>query len=156
MNPGFTWADLAFVRENWRGPMWVKGIPHPYDARAAVDHGVDGIIVSNHGGRQVDGAVAALDALVAVSAAVGGRVSLLTDGGVRRGADVLKAVALGANGVLLGRLYLYGLAVAGEAGVRQIIGNLAADVDLTLGLCGGRSLGDVGRELVTRDGMPDD
>lgn len=155
VNPGFTWADLAFVRENWRGPMWLKGITHPDDGRAAVDHGVDGIIVSNHGGRQVDGAVAALDALEAVGTAAAGRVPLLMDGGVRRGADVVKAVALGAKGVLLGRLYLYGLAVAGEAGVRQIIGNLAADIDLTLGLCGVRSLEEVGRDLVTRDAVLD-
>ncbi len=152
VNPGFTWEDLAFCRELWHGPLWLKGITHPDDAIAALDHGADGVIVSNHGGRQLDGAVAALDALPAVATAVAGRVPLLLDGGVRRGADVLKALALGASAVLIGRLYLYGLAAAGEAGVGRVIDNLMADIDLTLGLCGRRSIQEVGRDLVTADG----
>ncbi len=147
-NPGLGWQDIDAVRRRWRGPLWIKGITHPGDARAAVDHGADGLIVSNHGGRQVDGAIASLDALPAVVDAAGGRVPLLMDGGVRRGADVVKALALGARAVLIGRLYQYGLAVAGEAGVRRVVTNLAADVDVTLALCGRRRAADVDRSLV--------
>ncbi len=153
VHPGFTWQDLRFLRERWHGPLWLKGITHPDDARLAIDHGADGVIVSNHGGRQVDGAIAALDALPEIAAAVGDRLPLLMDGGVRRGADVLKALSLGARAVLIGRLYLYGLAAAGEAGVGRVIDNLRADVDLTLGLCGRRSIGDVDRSLVSGIGI---
>lgn len=148
VNPGFTWQDLDFVRQHWAGQLWLKGILDPDDALTARAHGVDGVIVSNHGGRQVDGAVASLDALAAISRATGGRLPLLMDGGVRRGADVLRAIAEGATAVLIGRLYLYGLAAAGEAGVRRVLDNLAGDVDFTLGLCGRSSIGEVDRSLV--------
>lgn len=154
VNPGFTWKDLGFIRERWKRPLLVKGITHPDDASEAVARGVDGIIVSNHGGRQVDGAVAALDALPGVVAAVAGRVPVLFDSGVRRGADVLKAIALGARAVGIGRPYLYAMAVAGEAGVRRFLRNLSADVDLTLGLAGRRTLAEVDASMVeeARDG----
>ena len=138
--PSLTWDDLPFLRERTRLPTVLKGILHPDDARRALEHGMDGIIVSNHGGRQVDGAIATLDALPAVVEAVEGRVPVLLDSGVRGGADVLKALALGASAVLLGRPYVYGLAVAGEAGVREVIENVIAELDLTLGLAGETSV----------------
>jgi isopentenyl diphosphate isomerase/L-lactate dehydrogenase-like FMN-dependent dehydrogenase len=119
------------------------------DALLAREHGVDGIIVSNHGGRQVDGAVAALDALVEVREAVGPEFPLLVDGGIRRGADVVKALALGADAVLLGRLYAYGLAVGGAAGVEAVIRQLLAEVDLTLALCGGSSIRELDAGLIS-------
>ncbi len=139
-NLGLTWDDLDWLRERVSVPLLVKGILRGDDALHAREHGVDGIIVSNHGGRQVDGAVAALDALVEVREAVGPEYPLLVDGGVRRGADVVKALALGADAVLLGRLYAYGLAVGGAAGVEAVCRQLLAEVDLTLALCGGVSV----------------
>lgn len=144
-NPALTWDDLAWLRQRTRLPILLKGLLHPDDARLALDHGADGIIVSNHGGRQVDGAVGALDALPGVAEAVAGRVPVLFDSGIRRGADVFKALALGAQAVLLGRPYVYGLAVGGEAGVRFILQNLLADLDLTLALSGCTSWAEVDR-----------
>ncbi len=144
-NPALTWHDLAWLRQRTRLPILLKGLLHPDDARLALDHGADGIIVSNHGGRQVDGAVGALDALPGVAEAVAGRVPVLFDSGIRRGADVFKALALGAQAVLLGRPYVYGLAVGGEAGVRFILQNLLADLDLTLALSGCTSWAEVDR-----------
>ena len=141
--PSLTWDDLAFVRERTQLPILLKGILHPDDARRAVDAGMDGIVVSNHGGRQVDGAVATLDALPGIAEAVAGRVPILLDSGIRTGADVLKAIALGATAVLLGRPYVYGLSIAGEAGVREVIENVIAELDLTLGLSGHASLSEV-------------
>jgi isopentenyl diphosphate isomerase/L-lactate dehydrogenase-like FMN-dependent dehydrogenase len=145
-NPALTWKDLAFLRRHTRLPILLKGILHPDDARQALDHGVEGVIVSNHGGRQVDGAIAALDALPGVVQAVGGRLAVLFDSGIRRGADVFKALALGAQAVLLGRPYCYGLAAAGEEGVREVLQNLLADTELTLGLAGCASWAEVGRD----------
>lgn len=150
--PSLTWDDLGFLRDRTRLPILLKGILHPEDARAAVERGMDGVIVSNHGGRQVDGAVAALDALPGVADAVGGRVPVLFDSGVRSGADVFRALALGATAVCLGRPYAYGLAVAGEAGVRETIRNVAADFDLTLGLAGCTSAAGIGRGSLVREG----
>lgn len=140
---GYTFSDLAFLREHTRLPILLKGILHPDDARQALDHGVSGIVVSNHGGRQVDGAIAALDALPAVVDAVQDRVPILFDSGVRRGADAFKAIALGAKVVLLGRPYLYGLALGGEEGVRQVLQNFLADLDLTLALSGHTCIDDI-------------
>ena len=130
-------------------PLLVKGMLTAEDARIALEHGVDGIVVSNHGGRQVDGAVASLDALVEVRDEIGPDATLLMDGGVRRGADVLKALALGADCVLLGRLYAYGLAVGGAAGVEAVIRQLAAELDLTMALAGARSVRELDRTAVT-------
>ncbi len=141
--PSLTWDDLSFLRERTRLPILLKGILHPDDAREAVERGMDGVIVSNHGGRQVDGAIGSLDALPRVVEAVGHRIPVLLDSGVRGGADAFKALALGARAVLIGRPYVYGLAVAGEEGVRQVIRNFVADFDLTLGLSGCRSVGEI-------------
>jgi isopentenyl diphosphate isomerase/L-lactate dehydrogenase-like FMN-dependent dehydrogenase len=135
-NPSLTWSDIPFLRRHTRLPILLKGILDPDDARKALDAGVDGVIVSNHGGRQLDGAVAALDALPRIVKTVGDRMPVLFDSGIRRGADVFKAVALGARAVLLGRPYCWGLAVNGEQGVHEVLLNLLADIDLTLGLAG--------------------
>src|SRR5215210_6899597 len=142
-NLGLTWDDLAWLRERTDLPLLVKGVLRGEDAVRARECGVDGVIVSNHGGRQVDGAVAALDALVEVREALGPEAVVLMDGGIRRGADVLKALALGADAVLLGRPYAYGLAVGGQAGVEAVIRHLMADTDITLALAGGRRATDL-------------
>jgi lactate 2-monooxygenase len=138
-NTALTWSDLDWLRQQTRLPILLKGILHPDDARRALDSGVDGIIVSNHGGRQVDGAIAALDALPAVAAVVQQRIPVLFDSGVRYGSDAIKALALGARAVLLGRVYLWGLAIAGEQGVRDVVQNFIAEFDLTMGLSGYKS-----------------
>jgi isopentenyl diphosphate isomerase/L-lactate dehydrogenase-like FMN-dependent dehydrogenase len=145
-NPALTWDDLAFLRKHTRVPLLLKGILAPDDARRAVEHGVDGIIVSNHGGRQVDGAIAALDALPRIVEAVAGRTEVLFDSGIRNGADVIKALALGAQAVLIARPYCYGLAAGGEQGVREVATNLLADIDITLALMGCRALAELGMQ----------
>jgi lactate 2-monooxygenase len=142
-NLGLTWDDLGWLRDRTNLPLLVKGVLTGEDALRARECGVDGIVVSNHGGRQVDGAVAALDALVEVCEAVGREVAVLMDGGIRRGADVLKALALGADAVLLGRPYAYGLAVGGQEGVETVIRYLMAETDLTLALIGGARAADL-------------
>jgi isopentenyl diphosphate isomerase/L-lactate dehydrogenase-like FMN-dependent dehydrogenase len=131
-----TVADLAFLRSEWPGPLVVKGVVHPADAETAVQEGVDGVIVSNHGGRQLDRAPATIDALPAVVAAVAGRAEVLLDGGVRRGTDVLTALALGARAVLVGRPYLHGLAAGGQAGVERVAEILVAELDRAMALAG--------------------
>jgi lactate 2-monooxygenase len=147
-NAALSWSDLASLRRRTHLPIVVKGILRPDDAARALDAGVDGMVVSNHGGRQVDGAVASLEALPRIVERVGGRVPVLLDSGIRRGADAFKALALGASAVLLGRLYAWGLAVAGEAGVREVLLNFLADFDLTVGLSGCACLGDLRPELL--------
>jgi lactate 2-monooxygenase len=142
--PSLTWDELAWLRGLTRLPILLKGLLHPDDARKAVEHGMDGIVVSNHGGRQLDGAIGSLDALPGVAAAVGGRIPIVFDSGVRGGADAFKALALGASAVLIGRPYVYGLALGGEPGVREVIRNFAADFDLTLGLAGCTSVSEIG------------
>jgi isopentenyl diphosphate isomerase/L-lactate dehydrogenase-like FMN-dependent dehydrogenase len=148
-DPRNTWSDLAWVRDHWDGPLALKGVLHPDDARQAVDLGVDGILVSNHGGRQIDGSIAALDALPGVVEAVAGRADVLFDSGVRTGSDVMKALALGARAVLIGRPYIYGLGIGGEAGVRHVLRTLLAELDLSMALAGCATLADVGPELLT-------
>jgi isopentenyl diphosphate isomerase/L-lactate dehydrogenase-like FMN-dependent dehydrogenase len=148
-NPALTWDDLAYLRSVTSLPVLVKGVQHPADVDLALQAGGDGIVVSNHGGRQVDGAVASLDALPAVVAAVAGRVPVLFDSGVRSGADVAVALALGATAVLVGRPYVYGLAVGGTDGVVAVLEHLLAELDLTLGLVGCASIGELSRDLVT-------
>ena len=140
-NLDLTWDDLDWLRAQTDLPLLVKGVLAGEDAVLAFEHGADGVVVSNHGGRQVDGSVAALDALVDVRATVGAEAVVLMDGGIRRGADVLKALALGADAVLLGRPYAYGLAVGGQEGVEAVIRHLVADTDLTLALVGAQSAG---------------
>jgi L-lactate dehydrogenase (cytochrome) len=150
-DPSVTWDDLQFLREHTRLPLVLKGILHPDDARRAADLGMDGVIVSNHGGRQVDGAVAALDALPAVVSAAG-KMAVLFDSGIRTGADVVKALALGARAVLLGRPYVYGLALEGEAGVRAVLRALLAELDLTMALSGVSRIDQLSAELLQRRG----
>lgn len=135
-NPALTWKDLGFLRQHTRVPILLKGILCAHDAARALEAGVDAVIVSNHGGRQVDGSIGALDALPSVVHELKDRMPVLFDSGIRRGADVFKALALGARAVLIGRLYMCGLAVAGEEGVRDVLLNLVADLDLTLALSG--------------------
>ena len=147
-NASLTWKDLAFIRKNTKLPILLKGILHPKDAELAIEHGIDGIIVSNHGGRQVGGAISALDALVNISETTKDRILLLMDSGIRRGSDIIKALALGAKAVLLGRPYVYGLAVAGEKGVKQVIRNLLADFDLTMALSGIKSVSEIERSFL--------
>jgi len=147
-NPRLTWDDLAWLRERTTLPIVLKGVLHPDDARAARDAGVDGLVVSNHGGRQVDGAVASLDALPAMVEAVGGAVPVLVDSGVRTGADVVKAVALGAVAVLYGRPYIYGLGLGGQAGVEHVLRCLLGELDVTLALSGHRSLAELGPHVL--------
>lgn len=146
--PDLTWESLPFLRTRTRLPILLKGIVHPDDARQAISAGMDGIIVSNHGGRQVDGAVAALDALPTVVDAVAGQIPVLFDSGIRTGSDILKALCLGAAAVLIGRPYIWGLALAGEAGVADVITNLAAELDLTMGLSGRRSIAELGPDVI--------
>jgi lactate 2-monooxygenase len=150
-NPSATWDRLPEVRSATGLPVLLKGIVHPDDARAALDAGVDGIVVSNHGGRQVDGAIATLDALPAVLDAVDGRVPVLFDSGVRTGADAVKALALGASAVLLGRPYIWGLALGGEDGVRDVVRGFLADLDLTLALCGKARMEEVNRSMLVEE-----
>ena len=143
-----TWDDLPFLRQCTRLPIVLKGVLHPDDARRAMDAGMDGVIVSNHGGRQVDGSIAALDALPPIVDAVAGRVTVLMDSGVRGGADVFRALALGARAVGIGRPYAYGLALAGEAGVREVLGNIVAEFELTMALTGRATVADIGRDAL--------
>jgi len=147
-NPGLSWDDLATLRHRTRLPVLVKGILHPDDARLAVEAGASGVVVSNHGGRQVDGAIASLDALPAIREAVGPDTVVVLDSGVRTGADVLKALALGADAVGIGRPWVYGLAVAGREGVREVLANLVAELELTMGLSGVSSVRSAGPELL--------
>jgi lactate 2-monooxygenase len=135
-NPALQWDDLAWLREQTSLPILVKGIQHVEDAREAVRRGLDGIVVSNHGGRQVDGALGSLDALPAIAEAVGGELAILFDSGIRGGADVLKALALGADAVCLGRPYIWGLALEGQQGVETVLKMVLAELDLTMALCG--------------------
>jgi L-lactate dehydrogenase (cytochrome) len=135
-NPSLNWEDLAWLRERTSLPILLKGIQHADDAREAVSRGIDGIVISNHGGRQVDGAIASLDALPAISAAVGDELAVLFDSGVRTGTDVLKALALGADAVCLGRPYIWGLALDGQTGVEAVLKMILGELDLTMALCG--------------------
>jgi L-lactate dehydrogenase (cytochrome) len=142
------WADLDWIRQEWDGPIALKGVMSEADARRAADEGVDAIIVSNHGGRQLDHAPATLEVLPGIADAVGDRVEVLFDSGIRRGSDVVTALALGARAVLIGRAHLYGLAAAGEAGVRHAIDILAGELRGTMALCGAATLADLDRSLV--------
>ncbi len=146
--PSLQWDDLKFLRQHTKLPILLKGVLHPDDARQAVETGIDGLVVSTHGGRQIDGEIAALDALPAVAEAVNGKIPVLLDSGVRGGADVFKALALGANAVCLGRPYVYGLSIAGQQGVEEVIGNVLAEFDLTLGLAGGANVTEIKRSAL--------
>ncbi|QXJ23433.1 alpha-hydroxy-acid oxidizing protein [Actinomadura graeca] len=145
LNPSYDWHDLARLRREWPGPLFVKGILDPDDARRAVETGADGVIVSNHGGRQADGVPASLDALPAIAGAVADRCEVLVDGGVRRGSDVLVALALGAKACLIGRPWMYGLAAAGEAGVDRVLHILTTEIRRTMTLIGCADVADLDR-----------
>jgi isopentenyl diphosphate isomerase/L-lactate dehydrogenase-like FMN-dependent dehydrogenase len=149
-NPGLTWGDLEWLRDLTDLPIVLKGILSPADAERAADAGVEGVIVSNHGGRQVDGAVAALDALPRVADTVGDRLEIFFDSGIRRGSDILKALALGARAVLVGRPYCHGLALGGAEGAAAVMLNLLSDLDLTLGLCGCTGMDEMSRDRLLR------
>lgn len=146
--PSLTWDDLSWLRSRTSLPLVLKGIQSESDALMAHDLGVDAVVVSNHGGRQVDGAVAALDALPRVADAVGGRMPVLFDSGIRSGSDVFIALALGADAVLVGRPWVYGLAIAGADGVHEVMRNIVAELDLTMALSGCTSTGEVDRSMV--------
>jgi 4-hydroxymandelate oxidase len=146
-----SWDHIDWLRSVSTLPIVLKGVVHPQDARLAIDHGIDALAVSNHGGRQLDTVPATVELLPPVAEAVGGTIPLLLDGGVRRGTDVLKALALGADAVAIGRPVLWGLAVAGEDGVAQVLEMLRAELELALALCGCRSPGDVSRDLIWRE-----
>ncbi len=143
-----SWRDVAWFKSQWGGPLLLKGLLSPADARLAIEAGVDGIIVSNHGGRQLDGAVSAIAALPAMVDAVAGRVPLILDGGVRRGSDVIKAIALGATACMIGRAWLYGLAAGGESGVERALTILRDEIDVSLALLGCADLSQVDRSVL--------
>jgi len=148
-NPSLSWDDLEWLRDVTSLPIVIKGIQHVDDAREAVKRGIDGIVVSNHGGRQVDGALASLDALAPIAEAVGDEIAVLFDSGVRSGADALKALALGADAVCLGRPYVWGLALGGQAGVETVLKMVLAELDLTMALCGYTSPAELGPDALT-------
>ncbi len=150
LDPSLAWPDVDALRKIWSGPLILKGVLHPDEAREALSHGVDGIIVSNHGGRQLDGAVSSIEALPAVVDAVAGRLPVLVDGGVRRGADVVKALALGASACLIARPQLWGLAVAGEAGVARVLEIFRSEIDRVMGFCGVTKVSEIGLDLIHR------
>jgi L-lactate dehydrogenase (cytochrome)/(S)-mandelate dehydrogenase len=148
LDPGSSWKDVEWIRRQWDRPLLLKGVLHPDEARRAVALGVDGVIVSNHGGRQLDGAVSSIEALPGIVKAVDGRAPVLIDGGIRRGADVVKALALGARACLIGRPHLWGLSVAGEQGVACVLECLRAEIDRTMALCGCDRIANIDRSLL--------
>ena len=151
-NPALTWSDLDWLRAETSLPIVLKGILHPDDAREARERGVEGIAVSNHGGRQIDGAIAAIDALPAIADAVGGELAILLDSGIRSGADAVKALALGADAVLIGRPYLWGMALEGAEGVEKVIRHLLAELDLTMALAGCTNPAELEPGMLVRNG----
>lgn len=147
-DPSLCWADVEWIKSCWGGKLILKGIMTPEDAQLAVDAGADAIVVSNHGGRQLDGAPSSISALPAIVAAVQGKTEIYMDGGVRSGQDVLRAVALGADGVMIGRAFLYALAAGGQAGVEHGLALIKNELDISMALCGKRRIEDVGREVL--------
>lgn len=143
LDPSMSWEDVDMVRAHWKGRLILKGVLHPDEASQAVKHGVDAIIVSNHGGRQLNGAIASARALPAVIQAVNGAIPVLLDGGIRRGSDIFKAVALGASAVLIGRPHLWGLSVAGKDGVQWVLEMLHGELDRTMGLAGASNIEEI-------------
>jgi L-lactate dehydrogenase (cytochrome) len=150
LDQAMSWRDVDALRGHWKGPLVLKGILHPDEAREAILHGVDGLIVSNHGGRQLDAAPGSLDALPAIARAVDGKIPLFLDGGVRRGADVVKALALGARACFVGRPQLWGVSVAGAEGVSHMLDIFRSEIDRVMGLCGLRNLDEIGPALLMR------
>jgi L-lactate dehydrogenase (cytochrome)/(S)-mandelate dehydrogenase len=155
LDPSMNWKDVEDLRKIWTGPLIIKGVLHPDEARKAIEHGIDGVIVSNHGGRQLDGAASSLDALPGVIDAVGGRIPVLVDGGIRRGSDVVKALALGAAACLIGRPQLFGVAVAGEAGVARVLEIYRQEIDRAMALCGVTSIAAIDQTLLLKNRIGD-
>jgi L-lactate dehydrogenase (cytochrome) len=151
-DPTLTWADVEWVKKKWGGKLILKGIMDAEDARHAADSGADALIVSNHGGRQLDGAPSSIAALPAIADAVGDKIEVWMDGGIRSGQDVLKAWALGARGTLIGRSFLYGLGAMGEAGVTRCLKIIANELDLSMAFCGHSDIRNVDRGILLRDG----
>ncbi|MEW6760572.1 MAG: FMN-dependent L-lactate dehydrogenase LldD [Pseudomonadota bacterium] len=147
-DPGIAWADLQWIRDEWKGRLVIKGILDPEDARDALAFGADGIVVSNHGGRQLDGAPSTARALPAIAAEVKGKMTIFADGGVRTGLDVFRMLALGADGVLLGRAFIYALAVHGQPGVERLLAIMEKDLRTTMVLTGVRSVREIGPEVL--------
>jgi len=143
-----TWDQIKLLQQEWDGPIVLKGIQHVEDAKLAVEAGVQGIIVSNHGGRQMDGAIGSLEVLPEIVDAVGDKTTVLFDSGIRTGVDVIKALCLGAKGVLIGRPFVYGLAVAGKQGARSVVKGILADLDQSMGLAGIRTIADCNRGMI--------
>lgn len=155
MQSTLNWDDVAWMRENWPGRVYLKGVLRPDDAERAVGLGLDGVVVSNHGGRQLDHAVPTLDALPLIADAIGDRAEVILDGGIRRGTDVVKALALGADAVMIGRPYVYGLAVAGQHGVERVLGIFREEIERALTLLGVRDIHDIDRSHVRHALGPD-
>jgi len=149
-DPAITWKDITWMAAHWDGPLLVKGLLHPDDARLAAEAGAKGVVISNHGGRQLDAAPAAIDALPRIVDALAGKAEVILDGGIRRGTHVLKALALGANACMVGRGYLYGLAAAGEPGVTRSLSLLKAEIVRDTALMGARTIAEVTRDRVER------
>ncbi len=153
-DPALSWDDVAWIKQRWGGKLIIKGIMDPEDARLAADSGADALIVSNHGGRQLDGAQSSIEALPPIVAAVGSRIEVHMDGGIRSGQDVLRALALGAKGVYIGRPFLYGLGALGEAGVTKCLEIIRNELDLTMAFCGLRDIQDVDRRILLAASCP--
>lgn len=153
-DPSISWRDLAWIREFWTGPMIIKGILDPEDAREAVRFGADGIVVSNHGGRQLDGVLSTARALPAIADAVKGDITILADSGVRTGLDVVRMIALGADGVLLGRAFVYALAAAGEAGVVNLLNLIEKEMRVAMTLTGAKSIAEIGADSLAYGASP--
>jgi L-lactate dehydrogenase (cytochrome) len=152
-DPSVTWEDIAWVREHWDGQLIVKGVLDPDDARRAIDAGVDGIVVSNHGGRQLDSVPSTVQALPEIVEAVAGEAEVLVDGGIRTGLDVVKMLSLGARAVLLGRAWAWAVAGQGETGVRRMLKVIRADIDVALALTGNTSVADLDRSALYHGGQ---
>lgn len=150
-DPSISWKDLEWIREFWDGPMVIKGILDPEDARDAVKFGADGIVVSNHGGRQLDGVLSSARALPAIADAVKGELAILADSGIRTGLDVVRMIALGADSVLLGRAFVYALAAAGEAGVRNLLELIEKEMRVAMVLTGAKSIGEISADSLVRE-----
>jgi len=149
-DPKLSWADVEWIKKRWGGKLILKGIMDAEDARLAVDTGADALIVSNHGGRQLDGAPSSIEALPAIVEAVGPRTEVWLDGGIRSGQDVLKAVALGAKGTMIGRAFVYGLGAMGEAGVTKALEIIAKELDTTMAFCGRTDIRHIDRAALIR------
>ena len=149
-DPSISWKDLQWIRDFWDGPMIIKGVLDPHDARDALALGADGIVVSNHGGRQLDGVLSTARALPPIAEAVKGRMTILADSGVRNGLDVVRAIALGADAVMLGRPFVYALAAQGERGVTNLLDLIAAEMRVAMTLTGAASIAAIGPDLLAR------